>query len=141
MLTEVDGIIRLLAAVILGLSIGFSRRGKPAGIRTFALIALGATMFTLASFELQNPLIPGLADLHIIAQIVAGVGFLGLGVIWKSSSVGKPSGLTTAAAIWLTAAVGVLVGLGMWAYAITSVVLTILVLFSKKPLVKARMDE
>jgi putative Mg2+ transporter-C (MgtC) family protein len=71
--------------------------------------------------------------MRVIAQIVAGIGFLGLGVIWKQGA-GQPTGLTTAAAIWVTASVGVLIGLGMWVEVGTGALLTLAILYSKKPL-------
>jgi len=75
----------------------------------------------------------------VIAQIVTGIGFLGLGVIWRQG-IGKPTGLTTAAAIWVTAAIGVLIGLGMWPEAIVGTALTLGLPYSKEPLKKAHLE-
>ena len=136
MLTEIDIVLRFVIAVIIGLLIGFSRRRKPAGIRTFALICLGSAIFTIVSI---SDAVDSLDKGRIIAQIVAGIGFIGLGVIWRTHG-DKPSGLTTAAAIWVTAAVGVLIGLGLWIEVAAGALLTLLVLFSKEPLQKARID-
>ena len=136
MLPEIDIVLRFVIAVIIGLLIGFSRRRKPAGIRTFALICLGSAIFTIVSI---SDAVDSLDKGRIIAQIVAGIGFIGLGVIWRTHG-DKPSGLTTAAAIWVTAAVGVLIGLGLWIEVAAGALLTLLVLFSKEPLQKARID-
>ena len=137
MLAETDVLIRLLASTLVGLFIGLSRRRKPAGVRTFTLLCLGSTMFTLISISGAF----AYADQgRVIAQIVAGIGFLGLGVIWRQD-VNKPTGLTTAAAIWVTAAIGILAGLAMWFEMTVSVVLSLLVLYSKEPLIKAHIEE
>ena len=76
---------------------------------------------------------------RVISQIVTGIGFLGAGVIWKQGF--KLSGLTTAAAIWVTAAIGVMIGLGFWVEALVGALLTIMVLFSKRIFVKAGLEE
>ncbi len=137
MINDVEVVIRLVAAVVVGLSIGFTRRHKPAGLRTFALFSLGCTIFTLVSISFNQPY----ADpSRVIAQIVTGIGFLGLGVIWRQG-IGKPTGLTTAAAIWVTAAIGILIGLGMWPEVIVGTALTLGLLYSKEPLKKAHIEE
>lgn len=133
MLPITESIMRLLAAVIIGFIIGFTRRHKPAGLRTFALICLGSAIFTIISIDDL-----GGDKTRIIGQIVSGIGFLGLGVIWKQGF--KLSGLTTAAAIWVTASIGVLLGLALWAEAATATILTILVLFSRKPLERTGLE-
>lgn len=136
MLPESEVVFRMIAAVLVGLLIGVARRGKGAGVRTFSLIALGCTMFTLASihdmFGFQTD------QTRILGQIVSGIGFLGLGVIWKQGD--KPTGLTTAAAIWVSAAIGIMVGLGLWTEVVAGTVLTVLLLFSKKTLTRAGME-
>jgi len=135
-LTEYEIILRLLAAVVIGLLIGFTRRHKPAGIRTFALLCLGSTIFTIISVSDFGA---NADPTRIIAQIVAGIGFLWLGVIWKHS-MNAPLGLTTAAGIWVTAALGILVGLGFWFIAFVGTTLTLLIFYSKKPLQKLRLE-
>jgi len=136
-LAETEMVFRLIGSTLIGLLVGFARRRMPAGMRTFSLICLGSTIFTLISVSdtFLNP-----DQGRIIAQIVSGIGFLGLGVIWRQG-IGKPSGLTTAAAIWVTASVGVLIGLAMWLEAVTASILIMLVLFSKGPLTKAKIEE
>jgi len=116
-------ITRLLAAMLLGAIIGFQREhtGKPAGLRTHMLVALGAALFTLA------PLDAGMnsADLsRVIQGLATGIGFIGGGAILKLSKEHEIKGVTTAAGIWIAAAVGVAVALGRLWLAILSVVLT-----------------
>jgi putative Mg2+ transporter-C (MgtC) family protein len=82
----------------------------------------------------------GVHPTRIIAQIVTGIGFLGLGVIWKQG-IGKPTGLTTAASIWVTAAIGILIGLGMWTEVLVGTVLTLIILFSKRVLLLAGLEK
>jgi len=139
MLTDGEMIIRFIVAIVIGLLIGISRRHKPAGIRTFTLLCFGSAIFTIIS--IGGPFTDSTAydPTRIIAQIVAGIGFLGLGVIWKEG-FGKPSGLTTAAAIWVTAGLGILVGLGMWLETFVAAMFALAILYSKKPLVKARLE-
>jgi putative Mg2+ transporter-C (MgtC) family protein len=113
---------RMALAAGLGYAIGFERewRGKPAGERTFALIALGAAGFTAIGVEG----FPSSAE-KVIAGVVTGVGFLGAGLIFRETT-GGIRGLTTAASAWAVAAVGVLVGSGAFLSGILS---TLLVLF------------
>lgn len=115
--------IRLLAAILLGAIIGAQREhtGKPAGMRTHMLVALGAALFTLAPAEAGM----GSSDLsRVIQGLATGIGFIGGGAILKLSEQREIQGLTSAAAIWMTAAVGVAVGLGRLGLALLSVVLT-----------------
>lgn len=141
MVNEFEIIIRLLASVIVGLLIGLSRRRKPAGIRTFALISLGSAIFTTISIaDMFLPYSTSYDPTRIIAQIVAGVGFLGLAVIWREGMT-KPAGVTTAAAIWVTASIGVLSGLGMWLEVIVGTVLVLALLYSKASLKNAHIEE
>ncbi len=105
-------LVRLVVAAILGGIVGFEREheGKRAGIRTHMLVSLGAALFALV------PLEAGMASAdasRVMQGIVAGIGFLGAGTILKLSDVHEVKGLTSAACIWLTAAVGMAVGVGM----------------------------
>jgi putative Mg2+ transporter-C (MgtC) family protein len=106
--------VRLVVAAALGglLGIQRERENKPAGLRTHMLVALGAALFTLASVEAGM----SLADLsRVIQGIATGVGFLGAGTILKITEREEITGLTTAAGIWLTAAIGIAVGMGrLW---------------------------
>ena len=106
--------VRLLLAAILGGVLGFERqrRGKAAGLRTHMLVAVGTALFTIAPIQAGM----SIADVSRILQgIAAGVGFIGAGAILKRTDQEEIKGLTTAAGIWLTAAVGAAVGLGgLW---------------------------
>ncbi|WP_145183002.1 MgtC/SapB family protein [Pseudomonas sp. URMO17WK12:I11] len=122
-------LVRLMMAALLGAVLGFERehRGKSAGVRTHMLVSLGAALFVLA------PSMAGADEQalsRVIQGIVAGIGFLGAGTILKGN--GKdPShvkGLTTAAGLWMTAAIGTAAGMGREATALISTVLALLVL-------------
>jgi len=127
MLTVIDIISRFIAAALIGAILGIARKDKPAGARTFALICLGSAIFTSVSI---NGAFGTYDASRIVAQIVSGIGFLGVGVIWKTG-INKPSGLTTAAAIWVCASIGVLVGMGIWLEVIVGAILTVAILLSK----------
>ncbi|MFJ1299617.1 MgtC/SapB family protein [Pseudomonadota bacterium AL_CKDN230030165-1A_HGKHYDSX7] len=120
-------ILRLLVATILGGLIGYERErsGKPAGLRTHMLVALGAALFVLV--PVQNGM--EVADLSRVLQgVIAGIGFLGAGAIIKLSGEREIHGLTTSASIWLTAAVGVAAGMGREATAVVSTLIALFVL-------------
>ena len=108
----IETILKILAAVIAGFFIGYEREnsGKSVGIRTLSLICLGSTLFCLMS-----PTIFGGDNSRVVAQIVSGIGFLGAGIIFKNGD--EVHGLTTAATIWATAAIGALIGTGLYAEA------------------------
>ncbi len=105
---------RLSIAALLGGALGLEReyRDKDAGFRTMILIALGAALFTVAAFEIGSDLGQYVDPTRIISYVVAGVGFLGAGVIAKDGLSIK--GLTTASTIWVSAALGVMSGSGMF---------------------------
>ena len=111
---QVDLSLRLLVAAGLGLAIGFEREihGHPAGLRTHMLVALGSGLFTVLSIRgfLDEPGTAPVDPTRIAAQIVSGIGFLGAGAILKDGIVIR--GLTTAASLWATAAVGMAAGAG-----------------------------
>ncbi|MBN2478129.1 MgtC/SapB family protein [Candidatus Micrarchaeota archaeon] len=115
----------ILFSALVGMAIGYARRSKSAGIRTMALISLGSCLFTIISI---NTDLIGADPARVIAQIVTGVGFIGAGVIWRHE--GKSVGITTAAAIWVTASVGICIGLQMWFLALISAVLILIILYS-----------
>ncbi len=114
---------RIALAAVLGYAIGWERefRGKPAGQRTFALVALGAAAFTGLAVEQ----LPGGAS-RIIQGVVTGVGFLGAGLIFRTRE--EVHGLTTAASAWSVAAVGVLVGVGEYVLGMVTTALVFLIL-------------
>jgi putative Mg2+ transporter-C (MgtC) family protein len=122
-------VLRLTVATILGAAVGFNRevQHKPAGLRTHALVALGAALTALIGLDLT--LLGGgdaAAPSRVIQGLIAGVGFIGAGVILhRGRSV---AGLTTAASVWVVAAIGAATGVGMWTSAVTAVVLALLVL-------------
>ena len=138
MLTLEQMIIRLVVAIVLGAIIGIERElaGKEAGLRTDVMVAAGSAIFSIASIML--PYIIALSPenlseviarnsgfLGLIANVVVGVGFLGAGIIIKHGT--HVLGLTTAATVWLVAAVGVLCGIGLINFAVISALgLTIL---------------
>jgi putative Mg2+ transporter-C (MgtC) family protein len=120
-------VIRLLVAMLLGGIVGIQREHthKPAGLRTHMLVSLGAALFVIAAAESGMTS----ADLsRVIQGLATGIGFLGGGAILKLSEEHQIRGLTSAAAIWMTAAIGVAVGLGRLWVAILSMVLTWFVL-------------
>lgn len=108
---------QLLVSFVLGAFIGFDRErhGRDAGIRTYAAVCIGATLFTAVANHLTGDVA---AASRVIANIITGVGFLGAGIIYRNNSAGTSHGLTTAATIWCTAAVGVAIGLKMFIIAV-----------------------
>jgi putative Mg2+ transporter-C (MgtC) family protein len=119
-------VIRLLGAACLGAVAGLQREsmGKPAGLRTHMLVALGAALFVAVPIEL------GLATSipHVLQGVATGIGFIGAGAILKLHEERDIQGLTTAAGIWMTAAVGLAVGLGGLGIAIVASVLMWIIL-------------
>ncbi|AXM95080.1 MgtC/SapB family protein [Pseudomonas plecoglossicida] len=128
--TEVTRILlRLLMAAVLGAVLGFERehKGKSAGVRTHMLVSMGAALFVLA------PSMAGADEQalsRVIQGIVAGIGFLGAGTILKGNgqNTSHVKGLTTAAGLWMTAAIGTAAGMGREATALISTLLALLVL-------------
>jgi putative Mg2+ transporter-C (MgtC) family protein len=120
-------IVRLLLAGILGGALGYERErsGKAAGVRTHMLVAMGAALFVLV--PQQGGMVIGDMS-RVIQGIVTGVGFLGAGAIIKHREAENVQGLTTAAGVWLTAAIGIACGLGREATAVLSTVLALVVL-------------
>jgi len=118
---------RLTLAVVLGGLIGYEREtaGKAAGLRTHMLVALGSALFVLVPLQAGVPL----ADMSRVLQGVAsGVGFLGAGAIIKLNSEEDIRGLTTAAGIWMVAAIGVAAGMGREATAVVATVFALVIL-------------
>jgi putative Mg2+ transporter-C (MgtC) family protein len=120
-------LIRLLAATVLGAVIGVQREraGKPAGLRTHMLVTLGTAVFVLACSGVGMG--PDALS-RVIQGIVTGIGFIGAGSILKLDRERDIQGLTTAAGVWMTAAVGVAVGLGSLGVALLSTVFTLVIL-------------
>lgn len=120
-----EDVFKLLLAIVLGGLIGAEREyhDKAAGFRTMILICTGAALFTIFSIRLGGPNDAA----RIAAQIVSGVGFLGAGAIMRDA--GRVTGLTTATAIWLAAALGMGVGAGYYAFASAAAAITLIVLW------------
>jgi len=120
-------LVRLLGAMLLGAIAGVQREkaGKPAGLRTHMLVSMGSCLFVLVPIQIGMPV----ADVSRIIQGVAtGIGFVGAGAILKNGGEREIHGLTTAAGIWTTAAVGVAVGIGGFAVAVIGMLLAYFVL-------------
>lgn len=126
-------LLRLFAAALVGSTIGLDRevRRKPAGMRTHALVALGAALVTLVV-----ALYPGAGHIDAVSRaiqgIIAGVGFLGGGAIIKAEH-GMVHGLTTAASIWLVASLGIACGIGQWVAALVALALALVILILGEP--------
>jgi putative Mg2+ transporter-C (MgtC) family protein len=119
---------RLAIAALFGAAIGINRewQGKPAGLRTHALVALGGALFTVVGLLLG----PGdeSAASRILQGVTAGIGFIGAGVIIRRPEIPDVQGLTTAAAIWIVSGIGVAVGAGLWRTSAIALGLGLLVL-------------
>lgn len=136
---ELELIAKILIAAVLGFLIGIERKGgeKGAGSRTFTLISVGATTFTklgIGGFDMSAE------PTRLAAQIITGVGFIGAGVIWKSEEKQSLHGLTTAAAIWTAAAMGISVGLGYFYSALSLTVIMMFILSRGHPVEKAKQN-
>ena len=118
----VTSIIKILASVVAGFCIGYEREssGKSVGTRTISLICLGSTLFCLMSPTIFNG-----DNSRVVAQIVSGIGFLGAGIIFKNDD--GVHGLTTAATIWATAAIGALIGMGYFSEAALGTVIILMI--------------
>lgn len=119
-------LLKLALSVLAGSILGIEReiRGKAAGFRTLTLICFGATIFTMCSYLL------GVTDNRdrLAANIITGIGFIGAGVIFRTNS--SISGITTAASIWVAAAIGMLIGIGEYLMAGVSLLLTLFILYA-----------
>jgi putative Mg2+ transporter-C (MgtC) family protein len=122
-------IARVFVAFILGGLVGFERERvqRPAGLRTHMLVAAGSACFTVASIYGFQGLGTNSDPARLAAQIITGIGFLGAGAIFRTGDTVK--GITTASSIWITAAIGILVGVGMIYLAVFTTIMTWIVLF------------
>jgi putative Mg2+ transporter-C (MgtC) family protein len=132
-LSDIELTQRLLLAALLGALLGLERewKHKDAGLRTNILIAIGSALFTVMSIELTDA--KGDPS-RVAAQIVTGIGFLGAGAIMRTN--GNVQGLTTAATIWVNAAVGVAAGGGEYHLAFIATAVTLVVLLLLEPIEK-----
>lgn len=124
-LTKGDFWIAIGVAMVCGGIVGLERqlRGKPAGIRTSILICLGTTIFVKLSTIFD---VGAVDQTRVLGQVVTGIGFLGAGVILARG--GHIKGLTSAAVIWMLAGIGSMIGLGLWASAVTLAGITVAIL-------------
>jgi putative Mg2+ transporter-C (MgtC) family protein len=129
MLEWTDALLRLGAATLIGAVIGLDRdlHGKPTGVRTMGIVALGAAVIVLAS-QYPAHMADVAAGSRVMQGIITGIGFLGAGVILHKPDGGRVHGLTTAASIWLTACIGAACGAGAWPIVISASVLVAIVL-------------
>ena len=131
-MTEVDAIIRILVATILGAMLGLEREitAKPAGLRTHMLVAEGSCLFMVGAILLAEQTDTGpfavIDPTRVGSTIVTGVGFLGAGMILRSGD--RVQGLTTAAGIWVAAAIGMLIGSGFFVIGLFGTILSLVTL-------------
>jgi len=125
-------ILRFLLAFALGAGIGFQREraGKTAGLRTHILVSSGAALFTLVSVYGFTGAAVDIS--RVAAAVVVGVGFIGAGVIFRGRQEEEVAGLTTAATIWVTAAIGLAAGAGMYLISVIATAITVGVLLLPK---------
>jgi len=136
-LSSLDILVRLGLAAMIGSVLGMNRElhGKPAGLRTHALVALGSALFALIGLHLEGPGGAGeQAFSRVIQGVVTGIGFLGGGAILKDQGTGNVHGLTTAASIWIVAGLGLACGAGYWRVGLIALLLTLIVLIFGGPL-------
>ncbi|MDR3478212.1 MAG: MgtC/SapB family protein [Gammaproteobacteria bacterium] len=124
--SNLELLLRIFIAFLLGGLIGWERErhGISAGIRTYGAISLGACVFGIVSLS-----VAGADPTRIAAQVVTGVGFLGGGIIFRQGDQHHVSGLTTAATLWATAAVGLAVALGMYMVSFLTAILIFALLY------------
>lgn len=128
--TNGQALFKLMLSMVLGAVVGYERKrkGQPAGLRTFSLIAMGATLAMLVSIYVCQEYIglkngdPG----RIAAQVITGVGFLGAGAIIQAK--GSVRGLTTAAGIWMSSIIGLAVGVGLYLLSVFATLLILIIL-------------
>jgi putative Mg2+ transporter-C (MgtC) family protein len=121
---QLDFLIDIGISLLAGFLIGAEResRGKPAGISTHCLVIAGTMMFTYISAQVDPN-----STSRIAAQVVSGIGFLGAGMILKSESTEKITNLTTAAAVWFAAAIGMAIGFNLYFMALVGIAFAVLV--------------
>lgn len=129
-------ILRIVGAALLGGAIGLERElsEQPAGFRTHILVSMGAALFTLVGAYAINGG-EGFDPTRVAAQVATGIGFIGAGVIFQQGASIK--GLTTAASLWVTAAIGTAAAFGFWAAAIVTAAITLVSLYGLKQFQRA----
>lgn len=125
---EIQAALSVVVAALLGTALGLERSlaGKHAGMRTYALVAMGASLFTVAGLiaSMQLAMFGGINPLHLAGSVAIGIGFIGAGLM---SINREHAELTTAAGIWVAAAIGVTCGLGFYLLATATAVMGILI--------------
>lgn len=138
MFDDLSVVLRLLAAAAGGIALGLQREvsDKPIGMRTLALVSLGAAMVSVAA--VRYPGLAGEPDAvsralqGVLQGLMVGVGFIGAGVILRDESTKKVHGLTTATTVWIAAALGIACGVADWLVAVTGLVLALVILIVLK---------
>jgi putative Mg2+ transporter-C (MgtC) family protein len=129
-----DTILRLAAAALAGIAIGINRdlTNKPIGMRTLGLVALGASAVTLATIQFRDvtddPHALSRVLQGVIQGVLTGIGFIGAGVILRDADAGEVQGLTTAASVWVTAALGIACALAAWTVAAATLIIALALL-------------
>lgn len=130
-LSTIDILVRLAVAILLGGLVGVERTlaGKTAGMRTYALVAMGSALFMLVAIIISAQFVntTSFNPLFLAPQILVGIGFIGAGLVFHDSHHMRTSGLTSAAGLWVAAGIGMAVGFGLYSLAIISALLTLLV--------------
>ncbi|CAH1670360.1 MgtC/SapB family protein [Chelatococcus asaccharovorans] len=133
---SLDQFLRLGAATLIGMIIGLNRdlENKPTGVRTLGLVGLATALVTVGTLEFEplgdNPDALSRVVQGLIQGILTGIGFIGAGAILRDRDSGDIHGLTTAASVWVTAAAGIVCGLGNWPLVVTAVVVAMALLIS-----------
>ncbi len=130
-ISTIDILIRLVVAMLLGGLVGVERTlaGKTAGMRTYALVAMGSALFVLVS-QIVSAQFIGLTNydpLRVAAQILVGIGFIGAGLVFHNHDDMRTSGLTSAAGLWVAAGIGMAAGFNLFILALISALLTLLI--------------
>ncbi len=127
--TTIDLGLRLLIALALGMMVGMERAWahKTAGMRTYALVSMGSALFVVISEQVVSSYahFPGINPLHLVSNILVGVGFIGTGLIMTRDS--KLTGLTSATGLWVSAGIGMAVGFKFFGLAIITTALTLFI--------------
>jgi putative Mg2+ transporter-C (MgtC) family protein len=132
--------LRLTAAAAAGALVGINRdlEDKPIGMRTLGLVALSAAIVSVAAIQVsgmaEHPDALSRVVQGILQGVMAGIGFIGAGVILRDSEAGTVRGLTTAATVWVAAALGIACGLGAWAVVVIGTIIAIVLLVLVKAL-------
>lgn len=129
--STIDILVRLVVALLLGGVIGVERTlaGKTAGLRTYAMVAMGSALFVLVSqiVSLQFINLTNFDPLRLASQVLVGIGFIGAGLVFHNNKDMKTSGLTSAAGLWVSAGIGMSAGFGLYSLAIIAALLTLLI--------------